>query len=428
MNRPTPRQQDNLPNRRWLPPIFFLAIGFDYRLSAGAGPTLAVLEAVAFLAIFIWFCDLVWSQRRVMATTMNVVREWRWVVFYFLWAWITVWVGFSRSADNLFAFRNLFPALVIGVVTLVFVRNEGDVKRCFIAYLFGVLVNVALAVPQKIFGRLYPNSLHEGALVKMDLAGEFVTNTPAGFFVHPNGLAVYLIPAIIFLFFGAFTGYFRGWKARFLAGAFAICVAAVMWLTYAKGAIFWAMVGLCIAFAPRSLRRYPGWLALGALSVIPAILFVSTDPFHLGFKTLSSMITRFEIWGSAIAAFRDDPYILLFGNGFRTIYYKTLRLSELPYLNAHNNVLNQILFFGVPALLLYFIAMSAAFRRAGERIRSSGDLRILTTLVGVTVALVGAHFFEPVLDSVALQAQYYGFLALTLAACRVPTENGLIRR
>lgn len=403
----------------WLPIFFFLAFGFDYRLSAGAGPTLAVLEALSFLAIFVWFCDLVWSQRLVMTITGEAMREWRWVVFYFLWAWLTVWVGFSRSVDNLFAFRNLFPGLVVGVATLAFVRKESDVRRCVVAYLCGVVVNLVLAVSQNVLGRPYPNGLHEGAMVKMDLAGQFVINTPAGFFVHPNALAVYLIPATILLVFGAVTGAFREWKARFVAVLLWVWVLGVMWLTYAKGAIFWALAGLCISFAPRGMRRYPGWMALAMLSTIPLILLVGTDPFHWGFKTLSSMITRFEIWGSAIAAFRDDPYILLFGNGFRTIYYKTLRLSELPYLNAHNNVLNQILFFGVPALLLYFTALSSAFRRAGERIRSSGDSRLLTTLVGVTVALVGEHFFEPVLDSVALQAQYYGFLALTLAACRV---------
>jgi O-antigen ligase len=409
-----------------LPLLAFFAIGFDYRFSAGSGPTLAVLEVVAFAALGIWFLDLVWNQNLVARQTWQAMRTIPWVMAYFVWAYVTIWMGFTRSADNLFAFRNLFPSLVICLVVIVHVRNRKDVLDCIWAYFFSVIVNLILAGSQKLFGRPYPNELHAGALIKMDLEGGFVTNTPAGFFVHPNGLAVFLIPAVILLAYGVRVGLFAGVLGRLMQMFLLIVAASVLYLTYAKGALVWAFLGLVICLAPTWARRRIGWLSACIFMVIPLIIFIGTDPFHWGIRTMNSMSTRFEIWHSALQAMDADPYVLLFGNGFRAIYAQTLRLSELPYLNAHNNVLNQVIFFGVPALALYLFALGAAVREAGVAIRASIDDRLLVCLVAVVVALVGEHFFEPVLDSVALQGQYYAFMALIFAlinAQSVPVEK-----
>lgn len=408
-----------IPHRRWLPLLAFFAVGFDYRLSVGTGPTLAVLEVVAFIAMAIWLLDLVWNQRRVMSETLAAARSLGWVVAYFAWAWVTVWLGLTRSVDNLWAFRNIFPGLVVAFVVMVHVRDGRDARHCLTAFLGGVAINLVLATSQKFFGRPYPNALHAGALIKMDLEGKFVTNTPAGFFVHPNGLAVFLIPAIIVLVVGFRAGLFRAALWRWLLQwPLAALAGAILYLTYAKGALLWVALGLAMCFAPRWSRRRLGWLAAAMLAVIPLLVFVGSDPFRLGFRTLNSMMTRLDIWKAAFQAMAADPYVLAFGNGFGAIYRASLRLSELPYPNAHNNVLNQVIFFGLPALALYLIAFATTVRRAGMAMRTRDDDALLLALVATLVALVGEHFFEPVLDSVALQAQYYAFLALVLTQAK----------
>lgn len=403
-----------LPHRRWMPLLAFFAIGFDYRLDAGVGPSLAVLEVVAYGSLLIWFLDLVWNQRLVMPKTLEAASSLSWVVAYFVWTYATVWLGFSRSADNLFAFRNLFPSLIISFVVMVHVRDRQDAIHCLWAYVFGVIVNLSLAGAQKIFGQPYPNALHAGAMIKMDLEGNIVSNTPAGFFVHPNGLAVFLIPAVILLIYGWRIGMFSGWRGRLQQLILVAATVAVLYLTYAKGPLLWVILGLAVCFSPIWARRRMGWLTFGVLMAIPVTIFIGTDPYHWGLKTLSSMFTRFQIWDSALQAMIEDPYVLAFGNGFRAIYWQTLRLSDLPYLNAHNNVLNQVLFFGLPALFLYLAAFALAIRKAGAAIRRSNNDSLLVCLVAMLVALVGEHFFEPVLDSVALQAQYYALLSLVL--------------
>ena len=412
-----------VPQRRSLALLSLFAVGFDYRLSAGSGPTLAVLEVVAFSGLFVWFLDLVWNQRLVMKETLAAARQLRWVAVYFSWAFLTVWPGFTRSTENLFAFRNLFPSLVICFLVLAHVRERRDVILCLWAYLCGVIVNVVLAVAQKVLGYPYPNGLHAGALIKMDLEGQFITNTPAGFFVHPNGLAVFLIPAVILVTCGWRIGLFSGWGGRMLQWVLLAATTAALYVTYAKGALLWVGFGVVIGFSPAWARRRIGWLSAAVLSVIPLILFIGTDPFDWKLRTLNSMFTRFEIWNSAFRAMAVDPYVLAFGNGFQAIYLQTLRLSELPYLNAHNNVLNQVIFFGLPALAFYLLSLWALLRQAGQAIRQSEDNKLLVCLVAVVVALFGEHFFEPVLDSVTLQAEYYAFFALVLALAKTETAT-----
>jgi hypothetical protein len=409
-----------VPHRRWLPLLAFFAIGFDYRLSAGSGPTMAVLELVAFIALGIWFLDLVWNQGLVMRETWKAMATIPWVIAYFVWAYAMIWMGMTRSAENLFAFRNLFPSLVICVLILVHVRDRRDVLHCLWAYLLSVIVNLALAVSQKLFGFPYPNALHSGALIKMDLEGQIVSNTPSGFFVHPNGLAVFLIPAVIVLIYGWQIGLFKGVGGRLLQFILIASASTILYLSYAKGPLMWVMLGLAVCFAPGWARRRIGWLALAILTAIPLTMFIGTDPFHWGFKTLTSMVTRYQIWDSAIQAMIKDPFILAFGNGFQSIYWQTLRLSDLPYLNAHNNFLNQVLFFGLPALFFYLFAFFAVLRKAGIAIRSKDDDALTVCITATLIALLGEHFFEPVLDSVALQAQYYALLALALVASKLP--------
>lgn len=413
----------NLPQRRSLALLSLFAVGFDYRLSAGSGPTLALLELVAFFGMFVWFADLVWNQRLVLGQTIAAARSLRWVVAYFTWAFITIWPGFTRSTENLFAFRNLFPSLVICFLILAHVRERRDVILCLWAYLCGVMVNVVLAGAQKVLGYPYPNGLHAGALIKMDLEGQFITNTPAGFFVHPNGLAVFLIPAVILLTCGLRVGLFSGWRGGAFQGILLAATTAALYVTYAKGALLWVGFGAAIGFSPAWARRRIGWLSVAVLSVIPLILFIGNDPFDWKLRTMNSMFTRFEIWSAAFRAMVVDPYVLAFGNGFQAIYLQTLRHSELPYLNAHNNVLNQVVFFGLPALALYLLGLWALLHQAGQAIRKSEDNKLLVCLVGVVVALFGEHFFEPVLDSVALQAEYYAFFALVLALSNTDTAN-----
>jgi len=348
-----------------------------------------------------------------------------WVFLYFSWCWVMAWFGLTKSAEAFFAFRNVFPSFVVFALMATSVRNAEQVRTILWIVVAGAIVNLALGIAQKTFGGPYPNALHASVQIKMDLEGQFIRNSPTGFFVHPNGLAVFLIPISLFLLYSTVFLY-RNIGMRVVCGLLLLVTMAVQWVTYTKGAVLWAVVAMALAFLPKwsaRSRNLIGWTVL--LGIIGGIVFLSTERVFVGWRALNSMTTRVEIWTAALNAITANMHILIFGNGFREVYFETLRVSELAYLNAHNTVLNQVIFFGLPALSFYVLAFSRATSLAAKtaELHRSPDVRRLSWYCYCAlVGLVGEHFFEPVLDSVVLQAQFYLLLGLTHALSRMRAE------
>ena len=411
-----------LPDRSRLVMVGLFFCTLDYRFNIPGLPGLAVAEIFMLIALAVLYADAVILPREVVQKLTAAVKENPWVFVYFGWAFVTVLIGFTRSADNLFAFRNLLPSLVIYFLAVTYLVDGKKVRLALASVVMGACVNMALGAVQKVLGKPYPNALHEGAFIKMDLAGNFVTNTPSGFFVHPNGLAVFLLPIVLILVAGVYRGLFAGGWARTVSFLLLAASGAMLWLTFTKGAILWVLVGIGLLALPRRLQGSVFGIGVLAIVVVIAAAVIAGMQSHgVEFRTINSMMTRMQIWDSAFAAMVHDKYILAFGNGFREIYFQSLRFSELPYLNAHNNLLNQIVFFGIPALLIHLTIVLKVMMRLGSAVRQSTDepaktLQLL--MLACLAALFGEHFFEPTLDSVALQVQYHVFLALGMVVSR----------
>lgn len=418
--------EDKLAPRWWIVCLLALATTIDYRVSAGAGPSFAVTELAAFLALLLLFLDTVVRPRATGWLISQSFEANKWVMIYFAWCWAMAWVGLTRSAEAFFAFRNLFPSLVVYTFVVSGVRTIREVKIVLWVVIAGALLNLGLGAIQKVHGGPYPNALHASVMIKMDLEGGFVTNSPTGFFVHPNGLAVFLIPINLFLVHAGLFLVRSSW-ARIGCLLLAVFGFAIHWFTYTKGAVLWALVATALLFLPRwsaPKRLAAGWVVL--VGLIAAIVLLSVENKFTGYRALNSMSTRLEIWNSALHALVENPWILAIGNGFRDVYFQTLRLSEMVYLNAHNTVINQVVFFGLPALLAYLLLIGRALRSAAAAsLEPDGDRsdRLAWFCFCALVGLVGEHFFEPVLDSVVLQAQFFLLIGLTHALARAKRNS-----
>ena len=108
----------------------------------------------------------------------------------------------------------------------------------------------------------------------------------------------------------------------------------------------------------------------------------------------------------------------------------SIRMAELVYSNAHNNLINQVLYFGLPALALMLLLFFATLVRLSKLIKVADGQRRTTAIVLFTslIALFGEHFFEPVTDSVVLQAQFFMLLGLAEAMVRMAPQNQPLRK
>lgn len=407
--------------------LFFLLIlisAFDYRV--GKGPTFALVELGCYFFVSILFFDNLIGARQASRKLMASFRAAPYIYLYFLWIFFAALIGVFKSIESVWAFRNLLPSLIVFSLASVYVQSIADIKKVLLLLVLGGGVNIFLAFLQVQFGGPYPNEIHDGALIKMNLEGDFLDNTPTGFFVHPNGLAMFLIPSFLILVNAVFG------RPRVPDGkiafslVFLIAAAYILWLTFSKGVFLWVGIGSMLlvygAYAKRSVYIF----ALASIFVlIPGSVIYSLLLSDQGVKTLDSMGTRLSIWRAALEVLASDPLILFLGNGYQEVFAQTTYSTELPYSNAHNNLLNQVIFFGLPALVLHLLSVFGfLFRLKKNRRTLSKEHKSLNVLLFVIVAMqFGELFFEPALDSVGLQFQFYLMMALGFSSIKVALDG-----
>lgn len=398
----------------------------DFRLKLKDGGGTAILELLSFGFFGLVFLDAVIVPKQVSKRIDRALQQ-NWVVFsYFVWVGLAALVGVSRSIDGIWTFRNLLPSFLIYLAVLYSVDKFEQFGSLFKFYSGGLAISLTLGVSQRLFGGPYPNALHEGVLAKMDLDGNIVSNLSTGFFVHPNGFGIFLVPVTIFCVFSLTRNYFRTiWQKIFLS-AYLILVLFNFWNTQTKGAWAWTAIGLALAYLPRIFDRMRFGISVSVLCTsIVGMVWFSMHSSAQGLRTLGSMQTRMELWRAGIKTIMGDQFVLWFGNGFQSMHNASIRMAELVYSNAHNNLINQVLYFGLPALLLMITLFLVTLARLSKLIEiAEGKQRTLAISLFVSlIALFGEHFFEPVTDSVVLQAQFFMLLGLAEAMVRMAPQN-----
>lgn len=403
--------------RLWLVGLFILGVGVDLRFNevVGRGPSSNILEFVSLVAILTYLADNVIRQNMASTTLRRAFKVNPYFVFFCVSAFFAGCIGVLKYPISFFVFRNIFPAILAFFLVMAYVEKTGDIKKIYILFLFAALPNIGVALSQYLIGIPYIVPANLASSVKMDVDGGFVKIVVVGLFNHPNGLSIFLLPiAIISL--GLFL-YER--NISFLWRLFYIVLfllsAIVLYMTRAKGAWAWGVIGIAFMCLPlRLIKRNYFWIA--AVSVVCLFVLAITQVSLLIGGALNTMVTRIALWGAAIDGVSGSLFSVVFGSAQRDVWFASARVSDLQYSSSHNVYIDQAVIFGVPAAVFYFVAIVYAFRNvnlAARAIHGKGDAMALKILLGVLAGLSGHYFFEPAAESSGLAAVMAIALSLT---------------
>jgi O-antigen ligase len=185
--------------------------------------------------------------------------------------------------------------------------------------------------------------------------------------------------------------------------------------TYAKGVYAWIGIGGLFIFLPRKCSKWRFSLAL--ITVICGIVGMTCYSLVKATTeggTLGTIITRFLLWSAAIDVIKADDFIKMFGNGFHAMIGASAMSADVEYSNAHNGILNQIIYYGIPSLIIYLAIYIKSLRKIVNCLHAStGSYRVICLfLCSILIALFGEYFFEPANDGVTLQSHLFLFYAL----------------
>lgn len=240
----------------------------------------------------------------------------------------------------------------------------------------------------------------------------------------PNALALFLgriLPvALVLLVGGALV---TPWQ-RILYTASALCLAAVLWLTYSRG----AWVAVVVALAAVALWHGHGKLvALGsaAAGLAVAALALAGGPGRI--LSGATERQRLWVWQSAMQMIRDHPWLGVGLDNFLYQYRARYRLPEAwaepDISHPHNMVLDFWTRLGLPGVaalawlqLRFWRSALASLRMAADRRQRALALAVMAAMLETLVhGLVDSSFFL-----IDLAILFWLFYALAQAPEREP--------
>lgn len=413
---------------RWLfPAIIAFFCVFEYRLFSGQSGMVSfvVVELLSYLALIVYLADTIIYPEMPREQFMVVNSGVKILCFYFLW------IGFVSAAGllafgpySLARFKDFSPSIVVLLSVVFWVNNHRALRGLLIGYALAVTLNVILAIMQSHFGWPYINDVSMTALAKMDFDGAVIRSSLAvGMYSHPNGLAMLLIPSVVFCF-GLLVSPVYSVRLKLLSLAFASASGYALIHTYSKGALSWAAWGCILLMLQRVVPIRNFWIyILGMLISVGGMLAFGLLKAH-EIGGMGTMMGRWTHWTATFHVFEKHPLVLLFGNGSDYLMRTSLLYSHLSYAypNSHNAYLNQILLYGVPALLLWVSGVMSVLWYAAKRahaVKNSPEGALLPAVIVAVLALMGEYFFEPYVEGVTFQAQLFLLLGLSVRLASV---------
>jgi len=402
------------------------ATTIDYRFFAGISgiPSITLTEIIAYFMVMLYIGRALFYQPLLKEEFALQYRANRPLFWYFSWAIAAGFAGmaFRSSPEVLKVFKNLLPSFIVYYFVTLYCKDTIRVNGLIITYLTGIFVNILLGLSQYVSDWPRPVLLTEGASEKMDFAGNVISKMATGLFNHPNGLAMLLLPATILLVAMLVTEKDKSFIRSFLLSTYLILLIVVLKATYAKGVFVWTIIGSTLLFLPQRLARWR--FAVGLFTLVAGIAGITYYSFHQAVTeggAFGTILTRMMLWTTALEVIRTDNYIKVFGNGFKAMDIASAEMVNWQYPNAHNGILNQILFYGIPAFILYIIMYVKALKDiAGALIKTSDDTKTLCIFIySALIALCGEYFFEPANDGVVLQSHLFLLYALIQVLSRL---------
>lgn len=403
--------------------VFFTTV--DYRLFSGVAglPSITITEALCYLAALVLCGNLALGTGDLDKRMIALYVGNKAVVWYFLWTGLAAILSLVRSPDALRYYKDLVPSLILYFLVGCSVRNQRALRGVAIAFLFGTTLNLLLGLSQIATGGPTIVDMNQGAKMKLDYSAEIVSgNLATGLFTHPNGFALFLVPAAILLPALVFRARALRTQTRVLLLVLWLLLCCNLWYTYAKIAFSFILIGLVLvpllgALKRRHLATGVAVLA-GSVAGITAFSLWAYAQYGSLFGTMQG---RYELWSVTLLAIRSDLFMAVLGNGFSNMTGLSALYASMEYPNAHNAYLNQVVSSGIPALCLYVGMLATALRRLAQGLRSARDWQktALLFLFSALTALLGVYFFEPANQGVVEQAQLFVLLALASAMVRM---------
>lgn len=396
--------------------VLVLSIG-DFRWSPDGDDllSLGVLEIGAFLLVpLLAFCAVADPQ----GVRFPCDRSMGWLTAYLLWGGCCSLIFVDRQYVLQLDFKQLLPPVIIYVAFRMLVVTREELLFSAGAYLVASSAGTAAGLCQYWFGGPYPVGISEVALEKADFSGETVRTLVTGFTRHPNHFAYLLAPltvaAAAFYLDRRVAGRYRP-----LAAIIAVTSGVLLGMTYSKGGMLWAVLGIAAAIVLRmvpSLRRFR-YLALSWITIVAAVnLFALYLLQDTGDVALYTLLGRMEMMWAALVLLFDHPVNALFGGGMNYWSAYSHDWTLFNHSDAHNTYLNQVLLYGIVGLVLFLGFIVSSVKPVFSRRR--GDARPLYPLVGALFALTGIFFFEP-----AFQGPIQKFNAMFLMAALVTAAS-----
>lgn len=404
-------------HRRWLLLIFVACIGFEYRPNIQGLPlNLSIAEIATFGVALIILVDVViwreswWRELFARDTTKTIFAVW--LVWLFALGPTMLLRGDRYGLERL---RDLLPALMCFLLVTSFVKSEPDLRAVIRIWFFTIFLNVVLGYSQYLFRWPYPSEIGFTALGKLDLTGERYTgNLVMGFFTHPNGLGMVLVGPTLYLFWRLLH------SSRFvpflLDLASIALVAGCLYLTQTRGAIYWTLVGFATMVFGRLVTTRRIFLIL--VPAIGLVLLMGLAQLDV-FGSSGTIRGRFTQWQAALSMLTEHPEVILFGGGAYPMARQSLLASHLSYVypNAHNSLLNLILFFGLPSLI-FFVVVGVRVLTDLQRTAPRADPPAAVPLVVISVCILLESLFEPFWEGNVPGGQLFLVFALLYAAQR----------
>lgn len=411
------------PVRPWLLYLMALGVSFDYRFLAGVSgaPSFTVLELMYFLASALFFLDFVVFPKGFYSTLSNLCKNNVFFVLYVCWTLVAAIANtLNGAATTLQQFKDLLPSFFI-VVIIFFYLDKKTVSKFLFFLAVGFLLNIILGTAQGILGYPRPVPMAEITLLKLGVGGKVVGDTVAtGFFAHPNGFAIYLLTGFICVF--PFIA--KGIKLNRWSGWLLIAIVSLVFFcffkTQAKSAMVWSLASMFIYFV--STRLTSGkWLFCLFFTLLLSMGLVALGVYGARYyESFRTIMTRIQLGEAGFfAVFNSYWNFFLGGAQFDTLKISA-HLTSHPYPNAHNGFINQAVLYGAPALFLFLgMLLNTTFKLA-RLLSSENDLTLeqkqfFSSVLVVIFALSGAFLFEPFVEGVLLQAQFFVFIGLAMA-------------
>lgn len=394
-----------------------LAAGLDVRfkeISGGRGPASNLLELLMVVIFLFALADSAVNRYHVSSVLGAAWRSNRFVVLYAVWAMFASLVGVAYYPLSLFVFRNLLPAFLFFAMATYAFRRNSDFFWALVVFVIAAAPNMVLGMSQLILGKPYPIPLNLASSVKMDVDGTFVKIAVSGLFNHPNALSVYLLPVFLVALGLLFSRIRMSFWIRLGLFLGACAAAGLLFATKAKGSWLWVAFGMFVLLWPRAVIKSRYGASLMGLAVVGLITAAVVGSLVHG-GSLSTMLTRVLLWKSAMVTMLSEPFVAVFGSGQEAVWFASARISDLQYANAHNVFLNQAVYFGIPAAILYVACFAYAVHAAHQSYRNSDDVTVRTVAhvcMAVLCAMAGQYFFEPAAESSGLAVEAFLFMAL----------------